>query len=339
MTRRERIVPLAPRPLLPVHLASEVDPATVRAMLRDGTWVRARSGAYVENAHLDDVAQRLAAERGTRPTSYDVDRARALAGVSAVVVRGQRRGAPELLVRVSAALVLGLDGWTVPTRTHVARRDFPGRGTAPDLAVHTAAVHDDETVMVHGARVTGVVRTALDIARFGPVRDGTVVLDRALRAGVPRATFAEAVARLGSVPGARRARVALEHADDGAESPWESWTRVRALAFGLPRPTTQLEIVTDIGIFYVDMAWPELRLVVEYDGRVKYDDLAAGDPARVVAAEKEREDAVRAQGWAFVRMTATHLSTPGLFEGRLRRALAACPRVPLTPRPGLLLRA
>lgn len=338
MARRERIVPLSPRQLLPIHLASQLDSTTVRTMLRDGSWIKARSGAYVSRMDLDDAAQRLAAERYARPTTFDHERARALAGISAVVARARVRGVPEMLVHQSAALVLGLDVWSTPAKTHVGRRDFPGRGTAPDLAVHTAAVHEDEIVTVNGARVTDVVRTALDIARFNPVRDGVVVLDRALRAGVPRATLDAAVRGLGSAPGSRRARVALEHADDGAESPWESWTRVRALAFGLPRPTTQLEIVTDIGVFYVDLAWPELRLVVEYDGQVKYGDLAGGDPSRVVAAEKDREDAIRAQGWTFVRMTARQLSTPDLFEGRLRRALAGRRPGPMTPRPELLLR-
>ena len=241
MARRERIVPLSPRQLLPIHLASQLDSTTVRTMLREGSWIKARSGAYVSRMDLDDAAQRLAAERYARPTTFDHERARALAGMSAVVARARVRGVPEMLVHHSAALVHGLDVWSMPAKTHVGRRDFPGRGTAPDLAVHTAAVHEDE-------------------------------------------------------------------------------------------------IVTDIGVFYVDLAWPELRLVVEYDGQVKYDDLAGGDPARVVAAEKDREDAIRAQGWTFVRMTARQLSTPDLFEGRLRRALAGRRTGPMAPRPEFLLR-
>ncbi|MGP7959997.1 hypothetical protein ACTVCO_04170 [Sanguibacter sp. A247] len=211
----------------------------------------------------------------------------------------------------------------------------PIRAAVP--RVHTAPCGEAELVEVGGAWVSSVVRTVVDVARFGSTRAGVVVLDQALRAGISGAALEEAVRRLCSVPGSRRARVALGLADDGAESPWESWTRVRAMAAGLPRPTTQLEIATDIGVFYADLAWPELRLIVEFDGQLKYRDLAGADPAGVVIAEKEREDAIRAEGWSVVRVTANQLRTPDLFEARLRRALGVKARRALTPRPSLLV--
>lgn len=55
--------------------------------------------------------------------------------------------------------------------------------------------------------------------------------------------------------------------DPGAESPQESRLRVRIVVAGLPPPVTQYVVERD-GRFVarVDLAWPEYRVAVEYDG-------------------------------------------------------------------------
>lgn len=337
MRRRAHTVPLRARELPPIHLASDLPPSVPRTMLRRGTWEKVRPGAYVDVTTLDGVAGSLAPAPGLRPDPADRARALALARISAVVEQARRRGPDATLVRSSAAMLHGFDLWRIPTTTQVARTAMPGAGRGADVSLHTAPLSEDDVGAVSDALTTNVVRTVVDLARFGTFLDGLVVVDRALRAGIPAELLGTTLARFGTRRGTRRARELLEIADDGAESPWESCTRLHAWALGLPRPVTQLEIVTDSGVFYADLAWPELRLVVEFDGLSKYGRLARGDGSDVVVQEKIREDALRASGWTVVRVTASNLRSPGVFEHRLRRALPTSAQRALRPRPHLLL--
>ncbi|QIK84528.1 hypothetical protein [Sanguibacter sp. HDW7] len=261
----------------------------------------------------------------------------ALARISALVAQAAHRGDEVTLVRQSAALVHGFDTWRTPPTTQIARSHTSGRGLGPDVSVHTAPLAADEIVTVSSTRATGIVPTVIGVARFGSVADGIVVLDRALRAGVPREALAEAAARCARKPGSRQARELVLLADDGSESPWESWTRVHALALGMPPPMSQLQIVAEGNVFYADLAWPEWRVVVEFDGYMKYRDHPGLDDTEILLKEKEREDAIRAAGWVVVRVTAKALRHRGLFEARLRRALPPHAARLLTPRPHLLL--
>jgi very-short-patch-repair endonuclease len=95
-------------------------------------------------------------------------------------------------------------------------------------------------------------------------------------------------------------------------------TRLRLLArdAGLPEPTLQFELVDGrrrIGWF--DLAWPDRRLIAEYDGDQHR------TSARQYDRDIERFDAAHDLGWHVVRVRA-----PGLIarssdtRDRLRRA-------------------
>jgi hypothetical protein len=58
-------------------------------------------------------------------------------------------------------------------------------------------------------------------------------------------------------------------------------------------------------------------VLVEFDGRVKYD---SGDQS-VLFDEKRREDALRRAGWIIVRLVWADLSSVGLVRDRLDQAL------------------
>lgn len=93
-----------------------------------------------------------------------------------------------------------------------------------------------------------------------------MVADAALRLGVNRGQLAT-----GCVPGARgvvRARAVIEAADDGAESPGESVTRLHLLRYGLPRPDTQIRIDTRRGTFYGDLGWRRWKVLAWRVGRM-----------------------------------------------------------------------
>jgi hypothetical protein len=96
----------------------------------------------------------------------------------------------------------------------------------------------------------------------------------------------------------------LEFADARAESVGESVSRVTMAELGLPAPVLQHRFFDADGfIGTVDFWWPELGVIGEFDGRVKYFDprMSRGDPAAVVYREKYREDRLRGLGPRVVR--------------------------------------
>lgn len=67
--------------------------------------------------------------------------------------------------------------------------------------------------------------------------------------------------------GRRRVRRAFDHVDARSESPRESWVRMACALGGLPAPVPQYDVVYH-GTWLArgDLAWPEARVLVEYDG-------------------------------------------------------------------------
>ena len=102
------------------------------------------------------------------------------------------------------------------------------------------------------------------------------------------------------------------------------------LIAGLPKPTTQIPVRTRLGTFWGDLGWPEWRVLVEYDGRIKYE----GGPDALLA-EKRREDAIREAGWSVLRITAQDLRDPAGLAARVRRLAPPGAVIALYPHPGL----
>ena len=87
----------------------------------------------------------------------------------------------------------------------------------------------------------------------------------------------------------------------------ESLSRARIRELGLVVPELQVEVSDRSGrVGRVDFWWPDVRLVGEFDGRVKYRTDGLDDSRALeerVWAEKVREDRLRATGRAVVRWT------------------------------------
>ena len=104
--------------------------------------------------------------------------------------------------------------------------------------------------------------------------------------------------------GRRQARVVVAHADPHAESPYETVLRWVAVSRGMPRPVLQARFDVRGRTYYADLCWSfevridgrtvRIRIVCEYDGDLKYlGHATAADAARVLLAEKRREDDLR----------------------------------------------
>ncbi len=129
-------------------------------------------------------------------------------------------------------------------------------------------------------RVTGVLATALDLARWSSLADAVRVLDHCLREDL--FTHEEMERRAGEMhrlQGAAQVGQAVALATASSESPRESEVKVLLRELGAPVPWQQATIRDQRGreIGRVDFFWPELGLIIEFDGDVKYSLLDPGD--------------------------------------------------------------
>ncbi|WP_207456745.1 PDDEXK family nuclease [Herbiconiux sp. SYSU D00978] len=280
----------------------------------DGDYVSLARGAYAGTA---DLARCLPEER---------HRAAVLA-LSAL-----RRDL--VFSSVSAALVWRRP-WVgaPPKKPHaLALGATSGRSTA-GITRHVAAA-DEARIDVHGILVTPLARTLVDAARHTTLPSAVAMLDHALSPANPAETW-PASARCtredlameherGSTRGGARARLAIGAASGASGSLGESVCRVLIAQLGFPAPVLQQEFRDADGLIgYTDFFWPELGLVVEFDGRAKYlrDEYTSGrSPGEIVLAEKRREDRLRARGLRVIRLDWEELRHPERVAARLERA-------------------
>lgn len=116
--------------------------------------------------------------------------------------------------------------------------------------------------------LTAPAWTAVEVARGLERPRALATLDTALRSGACDSLELLAAAEVQA--GRRNVAVVrdlIPLARPGAESPMESEARLVMLDGGLPEAVLQYEIVDRDGrLWRVDFAWPEQRLIVEYDG-------------------------------------------------------------------------
>ncbi|MCB7136935.1 hypothetical protein [Cellulosimicrobium marinum] len=276
-----------------IHLARDHPEERVRHASATGEWERLRHGAYRDAPP-------------PQPSRHAAGRERLL-DTARAVHRSLR--ADHVFSHTTAALVHRLRLWETPDRTDVVQSYRRSGSAAQDLRRHVGSVAPADRRVVRGLPVTSLPRTVADCLRTLPALDGLVLADSALAAGVRREEVAVLLDAAGSGRGTRRARHVLALADDGAESAWESWMRYLVLRLGLPRPTTQVPLRTEVGDVRADVGWPAWRLLLEFDGLVKYRTdrggvAPASDPGSVLVAEKRRQEAIERLGFRVLRCTA-----------------------------------
>ncbi len=116
-----------------------------------------------------------------------------------------------------------------------------------------------------------------------------------------------------------------------SESPGESLTRRLIVALGLPPPELQYEILLDADGFqrFLDLAWPNLRLAIEFDGRSK---CSVNDD---VWEEKLRQDAIGAMGWSFIRVPYADLNNEERLASRVMQHMPSSVTLHARRIPGL----
>jgi very-short-patch-repair endonuclease len=199
-------------------------------------------------------------------------------------------------------------------------------GPVRGIRVHRTSLGYSEVRSVRRYSRTTPLRTALDIARLERLPESVVAIDVLLRRGlVNQERLVDAAASLPPCRGSTRARRAVELADERAESPQESRLRVLLRTAGLT-PVPQHVVLDAAGRFVarVDLAFPEHRIAIEYDG-------AWHGESGQLARDRRRLNRLVAADWTVLHITAADLYDPsGLIE-KILRVLAGRDRGVLRP--------
>ncbi len=201
----------------------------------------------------------------------------------------------------------------LPSELNRASRD-----KTPGIILHSDALGEDDVLVRDGIRLTSPARTAYDLGRRKGLLDAVIRLDAL--AGATGITPIEVEHLADSHAGARgivQLRRALHLMDPGAESPYETRTRLALINAGLPKPSTQIVVRND-GRFVarLDMGWREWKVAVEFDGAHHWT-----DPAQRTR-DIDRWAELEAIGWRIVRVSAGLLQNrPWIVIARVRDAL------------------
>ena len=107
--------------------------------------------------------------------------------------------------------------------------------------------------------VTTAARTAFDLGRRLPMTAAVQRMDALMNAtGLQAADVEKVIIEHPGVRGLAALRRVLPLVDGGAQSPYETLTRLILVRAGLPAPATQVPVVDEYGfvVAYLDMGWP-----------------------------------------------------------------------------------
>jgi very-short-patch-repair endonuclease len=285
-------------------LESGYSDSQIRLRLRSGRWSRLCRDAYVEPC-------------GWPADEQPWERTRRLHLLLTRAVL-QRMGEGAVVSHQSAAVLHGLPIWGLDLeRVHLTKSTGRARSDRA-IQVHRSPLEPDDVGEVLGLCLTSPARAIVETACTSSYEVGVVLADAALREGLVTCDQLTAMAdRMEHWPGSPAARAAARFADGLSESVGESRLRVLMANEGLPRPQLQVEIRDSAGrlLGRVDFVL-EQKLIVEFDGAQKY------DSAKVIVAEKWREDRLRELGYSFARVGWADLERPRETSERLLRSLA-----------------
>lgn len=221
-----------------------------------------------------------------------------------------------VLAGLSASAVLGakwIDADTPAELIHANRR------APPLLTVHSDALLPGETRKVRGLPTTTAARTAFDLGRHLGLSEGVQRIDALMNATDLKAVEVMAVADAHrGARGLRQLDQTLQLVDGGADSPYESLTRLLLVHAGFPRPQTQIPVYGDYGqlVAVIDLGWKEHLVGVDFEGAHHWTDPKQRE------RDAERYNALLELGWIDIKLTSRTLHVaPDRFLDRVGAAL------------------
>lgn len=274
-----------------------------------GEILRVHRGTYLDPEHTDP--SRIPAE---------VIHASRVFGVMAQSVTATVSGISAAVLHGLPLLKRRLEGPVTVTRRN------PG-APREHLVVRRSPLKPDEVTQLHGVPVTTLKRTIRDLAEAVEPHELLAAADAALRLGGNLDGLDEPLRHR------RVLRQVVEYASPRSESFAESWSKYVFRQQEIEFDWQQVSIFDEHGRFVARCDFgSQLGLLGEFDGRIKYDTIAGSseEAARVVMAEKQRENQLRALGWDVARWTWSDLQNP---EKLIRRLNAQLANAAAAPRP------
>src|SRR3954454_894293 len=161
----------------------------------------------------------------------------------------------------------------------------------PGLVVCQETLRSADICVIDGVAVTSPVRTVFDCLRLLRGHERVVVADALTH--LELTTVEEIRSYFAGQRRMRNLRIAellIDDIEPKSESPMETRLRLTIVDGGLPRPEGQWEIGTGAGVvmWRLDLAYPEVKLAIEYDGAWHWKQRREDD---------KRRAALRALGW------------------------------------------
>lgn len=283
----------------PFRVADAVRHGISRESLRTSAWDKPFHGVRAPSGSLFDIDQVCAAYSTKMPIGS------LFSGITAA-----------RLWKLPLPAYAG-DGHIVEVAARAPRRAPQGVGVI-------GSQYDSSRVSattLRGLPVLSAVDTWCSLAASLDPVDLTAVADHLLGAPgaltrVTHAKFAAAIGRRRAGRGAAAMRWAFERARTGAWSRTETLTRLVLESAGIPAPSLNHRIVGARRTVYVDLAWPEVRFGLEYDGDHHR------RPAQFLD-DISRQELIQDEAWLLMRMTRRDLfEHPDQLSERVARRLS-----------------
>jgi hypothetical protein len=202
-------------------------------------------------------------------------------------------------------------------RVHLTVPPGAGAGNRVDRRLYRLPLGDLDVVRHRSMPVTTAVRTWRDLAAVLEAPALLAVTDQVVNGLASRRELQQELDRRPAGRGCARARLVLPLADPRADSPMESVVRWLITRAGIPAPDLQYGVRDSAGrvIARADLAWPERKVLVEFDGDVHRQ-------REVFVKDLRRQNRLVAAGWTVLRFTSADvLGRPDEVVAAVRRAL------------------
>ena len=239
-------------------------------------------------------------------------------------------------VRAAAALLPFADGtyashataarvWRLPVPTlpeeHVTVPTAADRRRRSDLRCHVAPAASEPLVATVGTlRVSAAEQVFVELAEQLALVDLVVVGDHLVRHGHVRLDRLRAFVAGWRGPRAAQARAAVAFVRERVDSPMETRLRMLIVLAGLPEPRVNITYGEDDGLTFrrYDLSWPEVRVIVEYDGRHHIERVEQWE------SDLDRREAIDNSGWRILVVVSSGIyADPARTLDRIHRLLRA----------------
>lgn len=237
-----------------------------------------------------------------------------------------------LLVRTRAALLLhpasghashstaaSLYGIAVPDDpdVHVTVRHQIDRRPRPGLRPHVRDAGSTRRV-VHGVQVSAPLQLFIELAGALSLVDAVVAGDAMVRLGLVTVEQLREHCDMARGRHSRTARRVVAYVRQGVDSPMETRLRMLIVLAGLPEPKVNHKLRDEFGVVLrrIDLSYPAVRLMVEYDGRQHVERIEQWD------SDIDRREEFDENGWQTLIVTSAGIyRDPERTLQRVRRAL------------------